>query len=144
MPYDITSASEIFQMIFQLIFRDIEGVMIYVDDIMVWGKNDKEHNERIEKVLQRAEEWGITFNLKKCIFGAHQVKYVSHVFSKDGIRMNDDKIKAITNMERPKQKKEMETFLGMLAYVSKYIPNISNESSYMRNLIKKTCHGCGM
>lgn len=137
MPYGITSASEIFQMVFQMIFGDIEGVVIYIDDLMVWGENQKEHDERVEKVLQRAEEWGITFNLKKCIFGADQVKYVGHFFSKDGIRMDDEKIKAITNMERPKSKKEMETFLGMLAYVSKYIPNVSHESSHLRNLIKK-------
>lgn len=64
MPYGITSASEIFQMVFQLIFGDIECVIIYIDDLMVWGKDQKEHNERVEKVLQRAEEWGITFNLR--------------------------------------------------------------------------------
>ena len=105
MPYGITSASEIFQMCFQQIFGDIEGVIIYLDDIMIWGKDEKEHNERVNKVLQRAKEWNVTFNLRKCIFGASEVKYVGHIFSKDGIKMDDEKIEAITNMERPKKQK---------------------------------------
>lgn len=137
MPYGITSASEIFQMCFQEIFGGIEGVLIYIDDLMIWGKNKKEHDERVETVLKRAEEWNVTFNLKKCIFGADKVKYVGHIFSEKGISMDNEKIRAITNMERPKNKEDMETFLGMLAYVSKYIPNVSHESSHLRNLIKK-------
>lgn len=137
MPYGITSASEVFQATFHMIFGDLEGVVIYVDDLMVWGENEKQHDERVENVLKRAEEWGITFNLKKCRFNADEVKYVGHHFSKEGIKVDEEKVKAITNMERPKNKKELESFLGMLAYVSKYIPNVSQETAQLRNLIKK-------
>lgn len=137
MPYGITSASEIFQSIFHMIFGDLEGVIIYVDDLMIWGENEKQHDERVENVLKRAEQWGITFNLKKCTFNADEVKYVGHNFSKEGIKVDEEKVKAITNMERPKNKKELESFLGMLAYVSKYIPHVSQETAQLRNLIKR-------
>ena len=69
MPYGISPATEIFQYIFDQIFGDIEGVLILIDDVMVWGKDRNEHNARLKKVLDRAREYNVKFNLKKCQFG---------------------------------------------------------------------------
>lgn len=137
MPYGIVSATEVFQRIFQLIFEDLPGVEIYVDDIIVYGKNENEHDFRLKKVLERAKEYNITFNSKKCVIGTESVKYMGHIFSKEGIKLNDDRVKAIVEMKTPTCKKELETFLGMITYVNRFIPKLSEINYPLRMLTKK-------
>ncbi|XP_026672572.1 uncharacterized protein K02A2.6-like [Ceratina calcarata] len=137
MPYGISSASEVFQRCFSEVFGDIEGVEIYIDDLLVWGRDEKEHDERLRKVLKRAEERGVRFNPKKCNIGVKQVKYVGHIFTEKGIQPSDEKIKAIVEMRAPSNKQELERFLGMVTYVGKFISNLSSINAVLRNLTKK-------
>ena len=92
MPYGINSATEIFQYCFEQIFGDLEGVCIMIDDLLVWGVNEKEHDERLKKVLDRARERNEKFNLKKCNFKTNEVKYVGYIFSDKGIKVNPERI----------------------------------------------------
>lgn len=137
MPFGISSATEVFQACFDEIFGDIEGVIILIDDILVWGKNEMEHDERLIQVLNRARERNVTFNKDKCQFRKNEVNYVGHTFSKDGIKVDKNRVRAIVNMPSPKNREELLTFLGMIEYVGKFIPHLSEVSSVLRNLIKK-------
>ena len=137
MPFGICSDTEVFQDVFEEIFGDIEGVDLYVDDIRIRGKNQKEHDERLLLVLKRARERNIKFNLKKCKISCNEIKYMGHYFSDKGIKVDDEKVKAIVEMEAPKNKAQLETFLGMITYVSKFIPNLAEKNAVLRNLIKK-------
>ena len=67
MPFGISSASEIWQRSMEEEFRDIEGAEIIVDDLVVWGRNDEEHDKRLEQVLELALKSGIKLKRKKCI-----------------------------------------------------------------------------
>lgn len=114
MPYGISSATEVFQSCFDMIFGDIEGVVILIDDILVWGSTVQEHDERLKKVLDRAVERNVTFNKKKCQFKKTQVKYIGYIFSDKGISVNPDKVKAIVDMKPPKDKDELLLYLTFL------------------------------
>lgn len=136
LPFGITSASEVFQKRFKEIFN-IEGVELYVDDLIVYGKTKAEHDERLKKVIKIAKENNVRFNLEKCDFGKQKIKYVGHVISDKGISVNNDKIKAILEFEKPKNKNDVQRLLGMLTYVGKFVENLSDKTLLIRNVLKK-------
>lgn len=137
LPYGINSAPEIFHRSFSELFSDIEGVAVYIDDLIIWGKTKEEHDNRLKKILDRAREKNIRFNLGKCKIGLKEVKYLGHIFSKDGLKPDDDKIQAVLKMKSPTNVKELETFLGMITYISKFIPNASQATTILRDLLKR-------
>ncbi|XP_030763270.1 uncharacterized protein K02A2.6-like [Sitophilus oryzae] len=136
LPYGIKSAPEVFQSRFKQIFN-LEGVDVYIDDILIWGKTKSEHDERLKKVLQIAKETNVRFNLHKCRFGVNEINYMGHVISGAGISPENSKINAITQIPKPQNKQELQRLLGMITYVSKFINNFSSATSVLRNLLKK-------
>lgn len=126
-----------FHRCFHEIFSDIEGVEVYLDDIIVYARNETEHNDRLDKVLKRAYERGVKFNHSKCKIGEKEVKYMGHIFSGTEIRPDPDKVAAIVSMKSPNNHKELETFLGMLTYLVRYIPKLSQKTICLRHLLKK-------
>ena len=69
LPFGLASAPEIFHSTFQKIFKYIEGVKIYIDDILIFGKDAEEHDNRLRQVVDRAREMGTRFNKEKCKIG---------------------------------------------------------------------------
>ena len=90
----------------------------------------------LEKIFSHAKVKGIKFNLAKSKFNQQSVKFLGHVFSKDGIAIDEGRIDAILKMEKPKDKKSVERLLGVITYCIKYIPNASNITAPLRELIK--------
>ncbi|KAK2715001.1 hypothetical protein QYM36_009858 [Artemia franciscana] len=119
-------------------FEGLEGIRILVDDILVYGKNREEHDQRLSAVLGRAREKGIRFNSEKCEFSKDKVKYFGHIISRDGIKPDPEKIRAIQDMPSPQSKEELQTLLGMLNFLSKYIPDLSSKNKPLRDLTKAT------
>ncbi|XP_063903271.1 uncharacterized protein K02A2.6-like [Zophobas morio] len=136
LPYGIKSAPEVFQTKFKSIFN-LEGVEVYIDDIIIWGRNRAEHDARLQAVLQIAKENNVKFNQNKCKFGVAKLKYMGHYISGRGIEPDNSKIEAVLNMPQPTSKQDVQRLLGMLTYVSKFIPEFSTKTSPLRDLIKK-------
>lgn len=136
MPFGIASAPEVFQKRNLNLFDDIENVEVYFDDVIVTGRNEQEHDLTLAKVLDRAKENNVKFNPEKFQFKVPEVKYVGQIISKEGIKADPQHIKAITDMEAPTDKGGVRRFLGMVNYVSKFIPNVSTITSPLRNLLK--------
>lgn len=103
LPYGVKSAPEVFHNCFKNIFN-FEGVAIYIDDILIWGKSLNEHNERLRKVLETAKIHGIKLNREECQIGLTQIKYMSHIISENGIHIDNNKIKAVLEMPSPQSK----------------------------------------
>jgi len=80
MPYGISSAPEIFHRCFTQIFSNIKGVEIFIDDIMIHAKDDKEHDEILNRVFKRAREYGVKFNRNKSKIAVDEVKYIGHIY----------------------------------------------------------------
>ena len=79
----------------------MEGVKVIVDDL-IWGKDDEEHDARLKQVLTRAREVNLKFNAKKCKIKQEEVPYVGHVLSKDGLKPDPEKIRAVKEMKPPR------------------------------------------
>lgn len=133
MPFGITSAPEVLQKRTSEIFQDLEGV----DDILIWGKDEKEHNERLRTVLQRAREKNLKLNKAKSKVAVSEVTYVGHTFGAKGLKANEEKIKVIKQMQAPTNKKELQCFMGMVNYLSKFIPNLASVNKSLRELFEK-------
>ena len=136
MPYGIKTAPEIFHRIYTDAFKDIPNLVIYIDDILIWANSEKEMQNTLEKVFSIAKQKGIRFNLNKCKIGVPEVKFTGHVFSKNGIAIDDSSIEAILKMKKPTDKKGVERLLGILTYRAKFIPNASELTAPLRELIK--------
>jgi hypothetical protein len=136
MPFGIKSASEVFQKAIDHLFAGCPCASI-VDDLLIWGSTESEHDARLIEVLDRAREINLQLKLKKCAFKVSEVKYVGHVLSKGGLRADPDKVKSIIEMEIPENCKSLQRFLGMVTYLGKFVPQLSQIAAPLRDLTKK-------
>jgi len=137
LPFGIKSAPEVFQICMSELFVDVDGVKVIVDDFLIWRKDDDEHDARLKQVLDRAREVNLKFNAKKCRIRQEEVPYVGHVLSKDGLKPDPEKIKAVKEMKPPQNTKELKTFLGFIQYLGKFMPNMATVSAPLRELLEK-------
>lgn len=134
--FGINCAPEIFQKLMEQILNGCEGCCIYIDDIIVHGETKQQHEIRIQKVLQRLKEYNVSLNDDKCVFGATSVNFLGHQLSNKGIKPTYDKIKAIRLFREPTTMEETRSFLGLVNYVGKFIPDLATKTAPLRKLIK--------
>ncbi|CAC5364689.1 unnamed protein product [Mytilus coruscus] len=134
MPFGIKSAQEVFQ---KRVSQNLKGVETDIDDILVWGTTRKEHDDRLRSVLNRCQEVGLTLNAEKCKFRVKEVTYIGHTLSADGVRPDQEKIRAIKEMPAPTDKKEVQRLLGTINYLAKFVPNMSAVTEPIRKLLKE-------
>ncbi|KAK2725108.1 hypothetical protein QYM36_001533 [Artemia franciscana] len=128
MPFGLLSAQDEFQRRMEEAFEGLEGVAIIIDDILVYGANQEEHDERLQAIMERALEKGVKFNKDKCSFSASSLCYFGHVIGANGMKPDPEKLRAIEKMPRPQSREELLTLLGMLTYLTKYIPDLSTRN----------------
>ena len=108
-----------------------------MDDVLVYGRNTKEHDERLLQVLKKIEVAGATLNREKCQFRRSQLKFLGHVLDKDGIRADLDKISAITQMTPPANVTELRRFMGMVSQLGKFSSKLAQLTLPLRQLLSK-------
>ncbi|RXN11580.1 Retrovirus-related Pol poly from transposon [Labeo rohita] len=138
LPFGIISAQDEFQRKIDETYEGLNGVVAIVDDILVYGRTKKEHDDNLYAMLQRSREKGVKLNPEKSIVSATEVRYFGHCLSAEGIKPDPEKVSAIKNMEPPKSKAELETVLGMINYLSKFVPCLSDINSPLRLLLKQS------
>nr|XP_058955069.1 uncharacterized protein K02A2.6-like [Pocillopora verrucosa] len=137
LPFGISSGSEKLQKTMNQILLGLEGVECNIDDVLIHGKDQQQHDERLEAVLKRLLEAGITLNLDKCVFSTKQVKFLRHVISSNGIEVDPDKVKAIADLPPPTNVQEVTTFLGMVNQLSKFSDHLTDKTKSIRELLLK-------
>ena len=137
LPFGLSSSQDIFQRVMTEMFEDIPGVEVVVDDLLVWGEDNEQHDSRLTKVLERARSRNLKLNKTKCHIKQPEISYVGHTLTKDGLKPDLKKTEAITAMPIPKNREELQRFLGMLTYLAKFIPNLSQVASPLRKLLEK-------
>ena len=120
-----------------MILRCIEGCANSQDDIIVWGATKKEHDQRLRSCLTRIRQSGLKLNQSKCIFTLKSLTFLGHIISADGVKPDPTKVNAIKDMPIPKSKIDLQRFLGMVNYVAKFVPNLSQMTAPLRILLKK-------
>ena len=138
LPFGINSAPEIFQRTLSQIFENIEGCNVIVDDILIWGSDEEEHNDRPEKVLKQCKGVDLKLNKQRCVFGQSEIEYVGHIFSADGMKPSVEKTRSVTEMSPPEDKKSLQRFLGMVNHLGKFISNLATVAHPLRELLEKS------
>ena len=136
MPFGISSGPEIFHREMVHILSGIPGVICDIDDVLISGATQEEHDDRLHSVLHRMQEAGVTLN-EKCVFSASKIKFLGHIITPEGIQIDPDKVSAITNFPPPKDVPELRRFMGMVNHVGKFAPNLAENSKPLRDLLKK-------
>ena len=105
--------------------------------MLVHGKDQEEHDERLEVVLTRLLEAGVTLNLDKCEFSTQRDKFLGHVISSSGIEADPEKLRAITDLPPPQNVQEVRTFLGMVNQLGKFSEHLADKTKSIRDLLQK-------
>ena len=134
----VTSAPECFQYTIQKVLNGLAGVLNMADDIVVFGRDAQEHQERLFKVMDRLLECGLTLSEEKCEFGLSSVKFLGHIISAEGITADPEKVKAIVCARAPTNVSELRGFLGLVQYVGRYVPDLATVAAPLRELTKKS------
>ena len=135
LPFRITSAPEHFQKRMSAILGGLEGVVCLMDGILVSGRDQEEHDTRLSAVLQRISSAGVTLNKEKCQFSKSQVNLLGQVVSAAGIQPDPEKVRAITEMEEPRNIGEVRRFLGMANQLGKFCSELANLTKPLRELL---------
>ena len=126
LPFGIASSPAIFQKIMDLILQGIPNVQCYIDDILVTGTTDAEHLNNLHEVLRRLEEHGLRVKREKCKFMQNFVDFLGHRIDAEGLHTIPDKLQAIVQAPTPKNIQQLRSFLGLLNYYGKFIPNLAS------------------
>ena len=137
LSFGINSASEIFQDTVSQTRAGIPNTVNISDDIILGGKDRKEHNEKLIKLQTRLYEDGFTINLPKCLFGVTKLDFYGLVFSEEGISPDPQKVEDLKKLAVPRNSEELQSLIGMLGFSSRFIPNYSTLTDPLRQLIKK-------
>lgn len=136
-PYGISSAPGIFQRIMEQMLVGIPGVVCFLDDILVTGKNQNEHINRLKEVCTRLRNHGLTVSKNKCKLFCKSVEYLGYVVSSEGLSTSPTKIEAILKAPVPTNISQLKGFLGLVNYYSKFVPKMSTIATSLYHLLKK-------
>ncbi|XP_048587408.1 uncharacterized protein K02A2.6-like [Nematostella vectensis] len=138
LPFGLICAQDVFQRKVDETFGDLPGVTGIADDIIIYGKTRAEHDSNLKAVMQRAHETGIRFNPDKCKIACTELSFFGHVISSSGLKVDPKKIEAIINMDPSTSLTDLQTFLGMVQFLSRFIPNLSSVSAVLWDLTKSS------
>ncbi|CAH1366264.1 unnamed protein product [Tenebrio molitor] len=142
LPFGVKPAMQIYQKKQHEIVQGLRGTIAIADDILVYGKGKtdeeaiRDHNRNLEKLMKRLKTANLKLNKEKTKLCQKKVKFYGHILTKEGSTADPSKTTAIRDMEEPKNKAELLGFLGMLTYISKYIPNLSQKAEQLRKLTR--------
>ena len=133
----LTGAPSYFQTQMEKVMEGIPGVIVYLDDIMVFSKNIDEHIKILEQVFARMKENGLYFHPDKCKFLRNTIQFLGMKITQNKIMPADDKYKALNEYEEPSTVPEVRRFLGFSQYLAMFIPNFNCMTACLSDLLTK-------
>jgi hypothetical protein len=112
-------------------------VVVFIDDILIYSKNEAEHENHLRIVLQRLRDHKLYAKISKCEFWLDSVKFLGHTISKDGISVDPSKVQEVMDWKPPKSVHQIRSFLGLAGYYRRFIPDFSRITKPMTELLKK-------
>ena len=137
LPFGITTAPSLWQRAMAQVLSGLSGVVYYIDDILVTGRTREEHSKNLRAVLQRIKEHGLRLKKSKCQFFTKELEFLGHSITPEGVKPTKSRVKGILEAPAPANKKELQSFLGMLTYNAKFLPNMSHTLYPLNQLLRK-------
>jgi hypothetical protein len=143
-PFGLSNAPAAFQTFMNEIFADLlnKFTIVYLDDILIYSNDPKEHDEHVKIVLERLRKHGLCVNPKKCSFDVHSIDFLGYIISPDGISMDPAKTQIIEDWIAPQSVKDVQTFLGFANYYRRFIYEFAKVTKPLTSLLKKNKAFC--
>ncbi|XP_063634881.1 uncharacterized protein K02A2.6-like [Cydia splendana] len=135
--FGISCAPEIFQKVLEKLLVKCDGVLNFIDDILVFGDNEEQHDMRLAMVLEVLKENDILLNEQKCIYKVRKVHFLGHELSPSGVKPLPKYMESISNFRLPATIEELQSFLGLVNYVNKWLPNLATRTEPLKELLRK-------
>ena len=138
MPFGLMNAPGTFQRIMNQVFFDMldKNVIVYLDDILIFTKTEAEHKSILNEVFRRLAHYSLFVKESKCALFLHQVEFLGHVVTSEGISVQPGKIDAVRNWPQPKTVTELQQFLGLCNYYWRFILGYATVAAPLTNLLK--------
>ena len=137
LPFGVASAPAVFQQLMEQILQGLQGVACYLDDVLITGRNDQDHLEQIEAVLKRLHDRGLRLKRSKCAFMQHSVEYLGYQVDAEGLHTTTGKVKATLDAPKPDDVKQLRSFLGLVNYYGRFLPNLATVAHPLNQLLCK-------
>ena len=139
MPFGLCNAGSTFQRCMELIFRGLQwkSLIIYIDDIIIFSRDEETHFQRLEEALMRLGQAGLRLKPSKCELVKNELLFLGHVVNKDGIQPNPATIEAVKKWDPPRNVKQVQQFLGLCNYYRSFVKNFSEIASPISRLTSK-------
>ena len=137
LPFGLNLSQDVFQERMDCILEKCPGTISIADDVGVFGKTEAEHDKHLHNLMRVALQHGLVFNIDKCDIKQANMKFFGLEFSADGVRPDPGKAADIQRMKEPQNVAQLQEFLGIATYMSPFIPNLSQQTATLRDLVKK-------
>jgi hypothetical protein len=139
MSFGLTNAPAYFMYLMNFVFMTElnKFVVVFIDDILIYSKNEKEHAKHLRIVLQRLRDHRLYAKFSKCEFWLKSVKFLGHTISQDGTSVDPSKVQEVMDWKPPKSVHQIRSFLGLEGYYSRFIHDFSGIAKPMTELLKK-------
>ncbi|PAA73574.1 hypothetical protein BOX15_Mlig008794g1 [Macrostomum lignano] len=137
LPFGVSPAVGIFQRRMDCLLQGITSTACFIDDLIITGKDDSSHLNSLEQVLEKLSQSGLRCKLEKCQFMQTSISYLGHRIDADGLHPIKDKVEAIVSAPAPKDATQLRSFLGMVNYYGKFLPNLSQILAPLHLLLRE-------
>ena len=136
MPFGLCNAPATFERLMDRVMVGLLGdvCLVYLDDVIIMGRNFKEHLKNLEKVFYRIRGANLKLSPNKCDLFKNKVSYLGHIISAEGVQTDPDKVKAVKEWPVPKNKTEVRSFLGLCTYYRRFVKNFSDIAKPLHRL----------
>ena len=137
LPFGLSVSGDIFQEKMDQILEQCPGTMSIADDIVVFGKDQSEHDNNLLNLMEVASKYGLVFNYDKCEVKVPEIKFFGCIYDPNGVRPDPEKVKDIQSLSAPSNVNELQQFLGMVQHLSSFVPRLSDHTDTLRGLLRK-------
>ena len=140
MAFGLTNAPATFMDLMNRVFKKYldEFVIVFIDDILIYSKTEKEHAEHLRIALEILRKEKLYAKFSKCEFWLREVQFLGHVVSHEGIKVDPAKIEAVTKWEKPRTPTEVRSFLGLAGYYRRFVQDFSKIATPLTKLTRKS------
>ena len=115
----------------------IENTRAIMDDVIIGVENEEHHDKILKQVVQRMTNWNLSVNFDKCQIKKAKVNYAGHTVTADGLEPRNGKFVRCKKCQTPQSKGDVRRFLGLVQYLAKFLPDMSDVDAPLREVVKK-------
>ena len=140
MPFGLTNAPAAFQRFMNEIFADLLDlyVVVYLDDILIFSSDPSQHSQHVREVLKRLKKHGLYCKAPKCEFSTESTEFLGYVCTPEGLKMDESKVQTIRDWLRPRNVRDIQSFLGFANFYRRFIHNYSDLTVPLTRLTRKS------